>query len=123
MSLENSSSFDHKTECNCSRLALALEVISREVGCKNNRLEHVNREMYRGYESIVKKLSDEKKDNAELRLRLAMQSVIIKEYKDHRERFAPAYSMVEGLYKYIAILEDFIHVNTVPDKTKKRKLE
>lgn len=136
MSLESSKKFDHKAGCNCSRLALALEVVNRETKWRNDMLEKINDGVLHAHRTARnllvterKLLATERKTNAELRLRLALQAVIIKEYKDHREKFAPSYQTIENLYKYISLLEDFIQTNTAPFHvdmerlTKKRKLD
>ena len=113
MSLTNVNS-SYVNKCENSRLSLAIERLHTEVSIETFILKRRYKSITTGYYQQVKKSTKLQKKNYELRLKLAIKDIIIKEYQEEIQRFNQEYSNIENLRKYCAILEKFIRKNTVP---------
>ena len=107
---KNSCKVCHKND----RLALALEVVHREVAIDNDILRKRYKHMCSSYYREVRMKDIFKKENAELHLKCAIRDVIIKDLKNTIDRYEPAINEVNNIYRYVAILEDFIQKSLVP---------
>lgn len=121
MSLENDTVYSTTClkcpdECQCSRLALALEVVHREVAEKNALLVERNAKLERLCQLLLAKNDEIKAENKELRVKVFTRDATIREMNHNIARAADVISINQGLYNYISILENFIHKKHGPQE-------
>lgn len=117
--------------CTCERLALAIEVVHREIVIENNCLKRKLINYSRWLRQETQKLACLRKTHADTEITLNITRIEVANLKREAEENRKAYEEVNNVWNYCALLEDFIHKNTVPyveqrftlGAEKKRKLD